>query len=382
MDRPLTAGAGVAGSARAASAAARGSVRRSAAVGEMRHFTQSRLRDGWVMAIGVPVVGYLLPRFSGMHANLRADELRFWLSILFSSSVTLIIWVSLRNWGRKRHLSSLWFARPYLGWSTYVIASAGVGYGGAFGGAWIWYRWTALPVDLLVCSRIGWMSMILVCVMTQLYLCLYVRADLRFAARKAAELRDTEHRMRLQSSTYRQEPEAVLDSLAALRDLVHGAPDIAVRHAQSIAGVYRYILRESSRELVILRDEMALLDRHADLLSARTGIRLSLVHGIEASRLDRFLIVPVTLHTLLECAVRHHPTSATSATSAMTISMLIEDSRLLFRFAPAESTDGFARTSAYASLGARTVAIVGTGCTLQHRSGLTTVAIPLLPIAH
>ncbi len=366
-------------SARIAAAAARESVRRSAAVGEMRHFTQSRLKDGWVMATGVPVVGYLLPKFAGMQANLRVDELRFWLSILFSSTITLIIWVSLRNWGRKRHLSSLWFARPYLGWSTYVLASAAAGYGTAYGGAWVWYTWSGLPLDLAVCSRIGWMSMILVCVMTQLYLCLYVRADLSFAARKAAELRDAEHRMRLQSSTYRQEPEAVLDSLAALRKLVHGAPDVAVRHAQSIAAVYRYILRESSRELVILRDEMALLDRHADLLSARTGTRLSLVQGIEAARLDRFLIVPVTLHTLLECAVRAHPKEQ-SAT--MAISMSIEDSRLLFRFERADTPDHFAGTPSYSALDARTVAIVGTGCTLHHRPGLTSVAIPLLPIAH
>ncbi len=364
---------------RIAASAARESVRRSAAVGEMRHFTQTRLKDGWVMASGVPVVGFLLPRFAGLQDTLRADEPHFWLSILFASCITLVIWVSLRNWGRKRHLSSLWYARPYLGWSTYVLASAGAGFGGAYGGAWIWYQLTGLPLDLSVCGRIGWMSTILVCVLTQLYLCLYVRADLRFAARKAAELRDTEHRMRLQSSTYRQEPEAVLDSLAVLRNLVHIAPEVAVRHAQSIAGVYRYILRESSRELVILRDEIALLDRHADLLSARSGVRLSIVGGIEAARLDRFLIVPVTLHTLLECAVRARPGAASGA---MTITILIEDSRLQFRVEPADSADEFAGTPAYSALNARTVAIVGSGCTVEHRSGLTVVSVPLLPISH
>ncbi len=351
-------------------------------VGEMRRHTQQRLNDGWILLFGVPIVGFLLPQLAGLRRTLDPGGLLFWASFAHGSFVSLIIWLGLRNWGRKRHLSSVWVRRPHVGWAGYVLISAAAGYFFAYGGVWVWYRATGLPFEALVAQTCAWMALILVCVMTQLYLCLYVRADLGFASVRAAELRDRANRIRLQSSTYRQEPEAVLDALAVLRGLVQTSPEVAVRHAQSIALVYRYVLRESSRELVILRDELALLDRHADLLTARSGRTLTIETRVDPARLDRYLIVPVTLHTLLEVAAQSAMPVDERAPGSLTLTLLVDRNRLRFAFGPGCETFDVTDTEPFRALDARTFAIVGAHCSAEHRSGTTVVSVPLLPIVH
>lgn len=352
------------------------------AVGEMRLHTQRRLNDGWILLFGVPIVGYLLPNAAGLQRALEPGSPLYWASIVHGSFVTLLIWVGLRNWGRRRHLSSVWVRRPHVGWAGYVLISAAAGYLLAYAGVRVWFRATGLPEDLLMAQRCAWMALILVCVMTQLYLCLYVRADLGFASVRAAELRAKANRMRLQSSTYRQEPEAVLDALAVLRGLVQTSPEVAVRHAQSIALVYRYVLRESSRELVILRDELALLDRHADLLTARGGRHLNIDIRIDAARLDRYLVVPVTLHTLLEVAAQSAMPVDARTPASLTLTLLVDRNRLRFAFGPACETFDVADTEPYRAVDARTSAIVGAHCSVEHSAGTTVISVPLLPIVH
>jgi len=352
------------------------------AVREMRQHTQQRLNDGWILLFGVPIIGFLLPQAAGLRHALDPRGALFWASIAHGSFVSLLIWLGLRNWGRRRHLSSVWVRRPHLGWAGYVLTSAAAGYLCAYGGVWVWYAATGLPQDALVAQKCAWIALILVCVMTQLYLCLYVRADLGFASMRAAELRAKATRIRLQSSTYRQEPEAVLDALAILRSLVQTSPEAAVRHAQSIALVYRYVLRESSRELVILRDELALLDRHADLLAARGGPNLNVEIRIDSARLERYLVVPVTLHTLLEIAAQSTMPVNARDPASLTITLLIERNRLRFAFGPTCETFDVADTEPYRALDARASAIVGAHCTAERRSGTTVVSVPLLPITH
>lgn len=352
------------------------------AVGEMRRHTQRRLNDGWILLFGVPIVGFLLPQMAGLRRDLDPGGVLYWASVAHGAFVSLLIWVGLRNWGRKRHLSSVWVRRPHVGWAGYVLISAAAGFFFAYGGVWVWYRATGLPHDVRVAQSCGWMALILVCVMTQLYLCLYVRADLGFASVRAAELLAKANRMRLQSSTYRQEPEAVLDALAVLRGLVQTSPKVAVRHAQSIALVHRYVLRESSRELVILRDELALLDRHANLLAARGGRALTIEIRIDPGRLDRYLIVPVSLHTLLEVAAQSAMPIDACTPGSLTLSLLVDRNRLRFAFGPACETFDVTGTEPYRALDARTSAIVGARCSAEHLSGTTVISVPLLPIVH
>ncbi len=350
-------------------------------LGEMQRHTQRSLNDGWLLLFGVPLVGFLLPQVAGMREGLGPAGALFWLSVVHGSVVAGVIWVSLRDWGRRRHLFSVGASSPRLGWTGYVLISAGAGYACAFGGAWLWYRVTGLPVDWSVCERCGWISLILVCAMTQYYLCLYVRADLDFASVRAAELRDTTRRIHLQSTTCRQEPEAVLGALAVLRGLVETSPAAAVRHAQSIALVYRYVLRESTRELVILRDELALLERHADLLAARCGRALRVEIRIETGQLDRFLVVPVTLHALLESAAQSaRPTTQTP--QGLTVALRLDGARLRFEFGPTDGTFDTLDTEAYRALDARITAIVGVPCIPIRGAGATSVSVPLLPITH
>lgn len=334
-----------------------------------------------MLLLGVPVVGFLLPQASGMRRGLDPGGMLFWASVAHGALVTLVIWVGLRDWGRRRHLFSVGASRPRFGWAGYVTMSAAAGFGCAYAGTWLWYQLSGVPVDLLACLRCGWISLILSCVLTQFYLALYVRADLRFASARAAELRDRATRIRLQSSTCRREPEAVLDALAVLRSLVQSSPAAAVNHAQSVALVYRYVLRESTRELVILRDELALLARHAELLAARRGRALHMDTRIAPEHVDRFLIVPVTLHTLLEIAVPAIRPVEGGPAGALHVTLEVEGSHLRFAFGPAHEF-AVADSDAYRAVDARVLAVVGARCAVAHRAGITSVSVPLLPITH
>jgi LytS/YehU family sensor histidine kinase len=208
---------------------------------------------------------------------------------------------------------------------------------------------------------------------------LYTRADLSFANVRAVRLRAEEARALQLSIVYRQEPESILGAMRALRQLIYKDVQAAVCFAEELASVHRYILGESWRRFVMLREELEPLAAHQRLLQARFRTAFSLNITVPADAPERYLIVPASLHLLLENALLFEHFPATSP-SPCVVDIAVHQCQiqLTYRWQPRPTT----RSEALRldGLAARIRTLIGLEMQVDRSGECVSVGIPLLPL--
>jgi two-component system sensor histidine kinase AlgZ len=108
---------------------------------------------------------------------------------------------------------------------------------------------------------------------------------------------------RLQALQARIRPHFLFNSLNAVLGLIRRDPKRAERALEDLADLFR-ILMSDARQFVRLSEEIAMLERYADLEQLRLGERLRITWELDAAPSDA-LLPPMVLQPLLENAVYH-----------------------------------------------------------------------------
>ena len=108
---------------------------------------------------------------------------------------------------------------------------------------------------------------------------------------------------RLQALQARIRPHFLFNSLNAVLALIRRDPRRAERTLEDLADLFRTLMSEP-RQFVRLADEIALLERYAELEQLRLGERLRVTWEIDAAPADA-LLPPLVLQPLLENAIYH-----------------------------------------------------------------------------
>jgi two-component system, LytTR family, sensor histidine kinase AlgZ len=108
---------------------------------------------------------------------------------------------------------------------------------------------------------------------------------------------------RLQALQARIRPHFLFNSLNAVLGLIRRDPRRAERALEDLAELFRSLMSDG-RQFVRLADEIALLERYADLEQLRLGDRLRITWEIDSAPSDA-LLPPLLLQPLLENAVYH-----------------------------------------------------------------------------
>ncbi|WP_077924253.1 sensor histidine kinase [Spirosoma sp. 209] len=104
-------------------------------------------------------------------------------------------------------------------------------------------------------------------------------------------------------------PHFLFNSLNSLSSLIADEPAKAERFVDEMSSVYRYLLRTNDIELTTLQTELTFVDSYYHLLKTRYGSGIDLIRDIDASLLA-YRLPPLTLHLLLENAIKHNIVSA------------------------------------------------------------------------
>jgi two-component system, LytTR family, sensor histidine kinase AlgZ len=108
---------------------------------------------------------------------------------------------------------------------------------------------------------------------------------------------------RLQALQARIRPHFLFNSLNAVLALIRRDPLRAERMLEDLADLFRSLMSDA-RQFVRLADEIALLERYAELEQLRLGERLRVVWELDSAPSDA-LLPPLVLQPLLENAVYH-----------------------------------------------------------------------------
>jgi sensor histidine kinase YesM len=104
-------------------------------------------------------------------------------------------------------------------------------------------------------------------------------------------------------------PHFLFNSLNTLSSLVHNDPANAAEFIRRLSDVYRYVLENRNKELVLLREEMEFIRSYSFLQSLRFRGMIDFRFDIGEELLDR-KVAPMTLQLLIENAVKHNIVSS------------------------------------------------------------------------
>lgn len=102
------------------------------------------------------------------------------------------------------------------------------------------------------------------------------------------------------------DPHFIFNSLNTLSHLIEEHPAKAKQFNDSMAEVYRYILQNKARGLVLLSEEISFLQNYFLLLRIRFEGAVNLEISIPEQAYDQYLIPPIALQVLAENAIKHN----------------------------------------------------------------------------
>ncbi len=121
---------------------------------------------------------------------------------------------------------------------------------------------------------------------------------------KAKKLEADLANYRYESLKKQVNPHFLFNSLNVLADLVHEDADLSEKYIHLLSKIYRYVLESSKKQTVPLKDEIDFIKSYAFLLDIRFGTKLKIDIDVNP-KIDEF-IIPVSLQTLIENAVKHN----------------------------------------------------------------------------
>jgi two-component system sensor histidine kinase AlgZ len=120
---------------------------------------------------------------------------------------------------------------------------------------------------------------------------------------------------RLQALQARIRPHFLFNSLNAVLALIRRDPQRAERSLEDLADLFRTLMSDA-RQFVRLADEIALLERYAEIEQLRLGERLRITWDLDTAPSDA-LLPPLVLQPLLENAVYHGVEPGTGASDVL-----------------------------------------------------------------
>lgn len=250
------------------------------------------LKDLGIRLLLIPAFGIVIPHLTGLFGPFGPSTLTHWLGYPWFILLSASIWHGNRYFLLKQREHFDWFNHPVR--KITVLVFANIIWTAPLTAAMLrlWYRWAGFGPDWAVIETVALMNVICVLFITHVYETVYLirQRESDLVAVLKAQL----------------DPHFLFNSLNTLSWLIRNHPEQAARFNDSLADVYRYILLNHNRELVLLGEELDFLDRYNGLLSLRFGAAIEIRQPEWNGERDRFLVPPLSLQVLLENAVKHN----------------------------------------------------------------------------
>jgi sensor histidine kinase YesM len=255
----------------------------------------------------IPFFGIAIPLLTKM---INSSVLTYWqlpLAYAYTILISFIIWQ-----GNRYLLFALrsyfnWFNKPVKKIVALLLA----------------ITFFTIPVSILL--MIGWYNLfnhgrvdwnvvftttliIMICVVfiTHVYETVFLVKESETDKLRNEQMQRAKAEAELEALKNQIDPHFIFNSLNTLSHLIEVKPATAKQFNDHMADVYRYILQNKARSLVLLQEEMEFLQHYFFLLVMRFEEAIQLNVDIPSAAAEQYLIPPISLQILAENAVKHN----------------------------------------------------------------------------
>lgn len=260
-----------------------------------------------------PVFGIGIPLITGM---INAQNFNHWeikLSFLYTIMIAFVIWQG----NRYLHFT----LRTYFDWINKPLQKIGVllltiiFYTVPVSVLLLvgWYNiFSSTPVNWTVITESTLIILIAVIFITHVYETVFLVKQSENEMVKTEQLERAKAEAELEAIKNQIDPHFIFNSLNTLSHLIEEKPQRAKLFNDNLADVYRYILQNKARSLVLLREEIEFLQSYFLLLQIRFDNAVALKIKEVETVMDAYLIPPISLQILMENAIKHNEFSEAS----------------------------------------------------------------------
>ncbi|RYG47640.1 MAG: histidine kinase [Chitinophagaceae bacterium] len=170
-----------------------------------------------------------------------------------------------------------------------------------------WYQlFTNEPVNWEIISQSTLMILIAVIFITHVYETVILVKQSENEMIRNEQLERAKVEAELEALKNQIDPHFIFNSLNTLSHLIEENPTRAKEFNDTLADVYRYILQNKARDLVLLGDEIGFLESYFLLLQIRFEKAVQLEKNIADAALQLYLVPPISLQLLAENAIKHN----------------------------------------------------------------------------
>lgn len=261
-----------------------------------------------VKFIGVPVLGFLIPNLTGLITNRLYNYSELVACYLFFTTVAFLVW--------EGNVRLMYFIRARYPWtknSYYkIIVSlffANIVYSGLISSVllnlWSFCSHETRPGNEPLINSVL-IIIISACFITNIYEILFLNREKVVTESRVEQLNVAKAQAELEALKNQIDPHFIFNSLNTLSFLITRDPKSARLYNDTLARVYRYILSNKDRDLVLLREEIEFISNYFYLLKIRFADAISMTIEITDLSAENFLIPPISLQALVENAIKHN----------------------------------------------------------------------------
>jgi sensor histidine kinase YesM len=289
--------------------------------------SEHKINDIGFRLILIPFFGISIPLITGMINGQNFSNWEVKLSFLYTIMIAMIIWHGNRSLHFSLRTYFDWINKPLqkiavliLGIVFFTVPVAVLLLVG-------WYKiFSDKPVDWNVVSQSSLIILIAVIFITHVYETVFMVKESESEIIRNEQLERARAEAELEALKNQIDPHFIFNSLNTLSHLIEEKPVKAKQFNDNLADVYRYILQNKARDLVLLREEIEFLKSYFLLLQIRFDKAIKLDMYITEEAMDLYLVPPISLQILVENAIKHNEFSEATPLS---IEINIKDDELI-----------------------------------------------------
>jgi sensor histidine kinase YesM len=268
---------------------------------------QQRINDVGIRLVLVPLFGIAIPLISKLVPHAQFNHWQIKISYLYTILIAFIVYEGVRFLYFTLRTYFDWVNSPIKKIIAYIVSI-------------IFY---CVPVSTLLMvgwyhlfmqGRVNWdviqlsVTIILVAVffLVNLYETVFLVREVASEKLAQEQLERAKAEAELDALKNQIDPHFIFNSLNTLGHLIDENPAKAKLFNSNMAEVYRYILSNKARSLVLLREEMDFLNNYFSLLKIRFEDAVQLQIHVSQVTMDSYLVPPISLQLLIENAVKHN----------------------------------------------------------------------------